>query len=212
MRDWMVRYKWVSRDIGKTVAFLEDNFYFSGMGVRWESADVSVNNKIIQLDSETCLNNHIFNNNAQFTRYIRGEKVTGGCADEASFIDAWCKSWGIASTAVWHQEWDEHRNICGHYFVIYYDPAIAAWKADKQQLSVLPTPLYPSGKYAAQLYIFRPPVIQPGYLKLDTIDNIAVAPRNMFYMPKERMPFDEIQRMFSSGVPTSEMKQWLLYG
>lgn len=118
MRDWMVRYNWVSRHIDKTVAFIEDNFYFNGMGVRWEYADVSVNNKIIQLDNETCLNNHIFNNNAHFARYVRGEKVTGGCADEASFIDAWCKSWGIASTALWHQESDEHRNICGHYFII----------------------------------------------------------------------------------------------
>jgi hypothetical protein len=211
MRAVMLMYDWVSPDVGKTVSRVEDYFYFKGMNVKWEYADISVNNKIMQLDNETCLNNHIFNNNAQLRKYLNGEKVTGGCADEASFIDAWCKSWGIASTALWHQEWDESGNICGHYFVIYYDPSIGAWKADNQQLGVLPTPLYPSGKYLAQLYIFHPPVVQGGYLRLGSIDDIAVSPRNMFYMPKERMPFSEIQQMFSRGVAISQMKQWLLY-
>ena len=196
---------------------LEYYFYFMNDRIQgpssehWDYADSRWDNtsRDILLDGRTVKNYLIFNIDAMFDeQYTRTGKLTGGCWDETAWIDAWAKSMGISTTALWRVGWDSNHNFnrYNHAFNVFYDPIANEWTADGQQLNI--------GEGTGERYqltnIFKPPVNQHDYLRTKWYDNHFEITGNFFHTLYD-LTNSEIAKMWSEGVSTATMKQWLLY-
>jgi hypothetical protein len=109
----------------------------------------------------------------QWARYEGGLKFEGDCGTEMTIADAWLKSWGIATISEWAYTLFTQYNMLkqSHSFVIYYEPVKKVWRAYSKQISVgMPAWIADLGGNVSQpydMFICRPPVIQPGYLGED---------------------------------------------
>jgi len=217
LKSWITKNIHVVRNVGDTIGNLEHFWYFdrstpsnhNGGRMHWDYANEQNNEKQVVIDGTVHKNWYLFNVGGEFRFFLQNGYMTGGCADETAVIDGFAKSIGIATTALWHQEWGLKKDIGGHMFVIFYDPNERNWRAFESQLEVSTGPhMY---EYPSQLYLLKSPINQKGYLRLWAIDNIAFA-GGMFYLGnRNEVLYSQIANMFSSGVPTSQMKQWLLY-
>jgi hypothetical protein len=141
MRATADRMKWVSNDVGETVNNLEEYFFFSN-GVfttdfkhwDWGHPDTPGQETYIEVDGEKVLDYIILNVDFYFERFKATGKGIGTCNDEASWIDAWCKSWGIATDLIWRGGPAPDGNSVKHWHIIYYDPDSGSWKACEYQL------------------------------------------------------------------------------
>jgi hypothetical protein len=215
MREIVEEKGWLGRNVNQVAASLEYYFYFQGRrkfedtwrSDHWIYCHEDMHDILIEIDGQKHKSWHLFTPNCQFDFYIRNGYVTGNCADETSFIGAWLKSWGIASTATWI-----HCDRSSHMYSIYYDPSDRTWKAYKDQLGWYVEESQALGVTLklTVMQIFRPPVQQRGYLKRFTIPP-DIFGGNMLISFEEGFTLDSIRNTFSEGLPTSQMKQWLLY-
>ncbi len=200
-----------------TMHNLEYYFYFMNDRIygpsseHWDYADLRWDNtsRYISLDGKVVKNYLIFNIDAMFREhYMRNGKLTGGCADETAWIDAWAKSVGISTTALWRVGWDKdyHINRYSHMFSVFYDPLASRWTADNLQLGI--------GRGSGERYqltnIFKPPVNQHDYLRTKWYDNHFMITGNFFHTIYD-LTNEEIANTWSVGVSTAAVKQWLLY-
>jgi len=202
MRDLMEKNRWVVADRGSTVANLEDYFYF---GNHWNYTYTTY----LSIDSVTVRAVGIHNVDWQFRYYLQTGKGIGTCGDEADLVDAFCKSWGIATTFVWRRPATgtrDSRISHSHMYVTYYDPVLRSWGAYHRQADAI------NMKDSYTLYVTRPPVLQPrwlNYWKDNTIDTYWYG--NMYYIANTPYLGERISTMFKNGVPTVQIKQWLFY-
>lgn len=114
-----------------------------------------------------------------------------------------CHRWEVATTGlISTTTGDEYMHL------VYYDPATMSWNAYSKKLMWY---LSPSGaKDMIMLRILKPPFKQKGYLHIYDIppDNFR---EGMFTMFLGVYMLDSVHEMFTKGVPTSQIKQWLLY-
>ena len=218
MRDLIEQNRWSSKDVNQVVAKLEDYFYFKGRrsypgswrSDHWIYSTEGMNEGHIEIAGKRHKNWYLFSPNHQFDLFLRNGYVTGGCADETVMIGALAKSCGIATTALW--------TICndpkpsGHMYSIYYDPSDKSWKAYGEQLAWYV--IEPGGlgvKYdLALLHIFKPPIQQAGYVNIfQALPNLFGG--NMCVTFKGVFTLSSTRDRFSQGIPTQNMKQWLLY-
>jgi len=200
-----------------TMHNLEYYFYFMNDRIagpsseHWDYADSRWDNtsRDISLDGRTVKNYLIFNIDAMFNeQYLTTGKLTGGCWDETAWIDAWAKSIGISTTALWRVGWDSNHNFnrYNHAFNLFYDPFVNKWTADGQQLRI--------GEGTEEKYqltnIFKPPVNQHDYLRTKWYENHFEITGSFFHTIYD-LTNSEIRTMFLLGVEASQMKQWLLY-
>jgi len=184
MRDLMVQNGWVTNDVSETIANVEDYFYFDlgpggGNSRHWRYS--SSESTYIDVGGQKVLNHDMNNVDFEFDYYLQHGYGIGDCGDESGLIDAFAKSWGIATTFVLRQATNETQVVYSHMSVSYYEPNLKLWKMYVQQANVgIEQP------YQFTLYIFRPPVKQVGYLAYWT-DSIHRARwfGNMYYIPKE---------------------------
>jgi len=201
----------------RTMHNLEYYFYFMNDRIEgpssehWDYADLRWDNttRYISVDGKVVKNYLIFNIDAMLDeQYTKTGKLTGGCADETAWIDAWAKSVGISTTALWRVGWnkDYHINRYSHMFNVFYYPLASRWTADNQQLAI--------GRGSGERYqltnIFKPPVNQHDYLRTKWYDNHFMITGNFFHTIYD-LTNDEIANTWGEGVPTTAMKQWLLY-
>lgn len=204
MRDMIVEKHWLGEDVDSTVANVEEYFYFSGFEQHWNYTTET--EEQIEVDGEKVKNWEIYNVDYYFRYYIETGKGRGDCGDETAFIDAWLKSWGIASNFVVHQRIIEGR-FYGHAHIIYYEPASKTWKAYYQQAS--PRMYYNEPELIFYVFFFRPPVIQQGYFLRTEIKDSRMGIGGRVFM--KQYSVESFGNAFHAGLPTAEMKRWLLY-
>jgi len=207
MRKLMVDNRWITDNVDKTVANLEYYFYFDrGLTVstHWNyTAPVrpGAKEEYIVIDGERVLNHGHQNVDFLLRYYLEHNVGVGSCLDEEAFIDSWCKSWGIATTGLWLNPKGE-----GHYahtYVIYYEPRSRFWRAYEGQLRVMLVDCF--------VYIYKMPVLQKSFLWTGALrENPNRWDGGMVHILKD-LSISEFTSMFSIGVSTPQMKQWLLY-
>jgi hypothetical protein len=205
---------WLSKDMNQVFAKLEDYFYFEGRrqyentwrSDHWIYSRPGMYDVDIDIAGEKHKSWYLVTPNYQFDFFLRNGYVTGNCADETVFVEAWDKSWGIATTAVGSQ--CPQPSTAGHTYSAYYDPSTNKWSAYPEQLAWYVSE--PGAVNLLFLQVFKPPVQQRGYLNLYSIPPEFFG-GGMYVTFKGVYTLDSVRDMFSKGVPTSQMKQWLLY-
>ena len=207
MRKLMVGNGWIANSVDRTVANLEYYFYFnSGLtsSTHWNYTNPvrpGAKEEYIVIDGERVLNHGHQNVDFVFRYYLEHNMGIGSCSDEEAFIDSWCKSWGIATTGLWLNPKTEGE--FAHTYVSYYEPQSMSWKAYQEQLNVVQGDSF--------VYIYKMPVSQKRFLWTGVLkENPNRWDGGMVHIIKN-LSISEFKSMFASGVPTSEMKQWLLY-
>ena len=125
MRDLMNLNAWVTADVGQTIGSLEYYFYFDlgpggGNSRHWRYS--SSENTYIDADGQKVLNHDMNNVDFEFDYYLQHGYGIGDCGDESGLVDAFAKSWGIATTFVLRQATNETQVVYSHMSVAYYEP------------------------------------------------------------------------------------------
>jgi hypothetical protein len=217
MRGIMASNSWIAKEPSVTIPSLEKYFYFSDRHLpgHWEKEPA-----FIMVNGRRVHDYTIGNVNWQLDFYLQTGKFQGQCTDESQWIDAWAKSWGIATTTIWRGWLDPEGKTppelfyVQHFHPIFYDPSSKSWKASQIQLNV-------SSEVADEpvfFMMFRPPVDLGKYFNsrartsyYPQVDWLYGNNPNMFYWYPRLLTLNQIAEMFTSGLPTPEMKQWLLY-
>ena len=215
MREVMKSNGWIHKDPSVTIPFLETYFYFSERHLlgHWEKelAYILVGGRWVP-------DYTVGNVNWQLDFYLRTGKFQGQCTDESQWIDAWAKSWGIATTTIWRGGYDAQGNYLvyvQHFHPIFYEPASGAWRASKIQLDV---GWKEAGENPLFFLIFRPPVDQHKYFSAKARTSFypnedwlyGINP-NMFYWYPNKLTLREIKSMLMTGLQTSTLKRQVLY-
>jgi len=222
MREIADKKVWISKDTGTTVDNLEEYFYFDNgrftMKFKnwvWGHPEPG-EETYVEVNGQTVPDYIILNVDFYFEHFKKTGKGIGTCNDEASWIDAWCKSWGIATNLVWRGGPAGDGNRIQHWHIIYYDPDSRTWKACEYQLSLEINLSARAGTIPIYLTVFRPPVRQDIYFKKPQeqggpVFGLLSNNDRIFYHYQRMLTLLEIREMFVNGLPSSIVKEWLLY-
>jgi len=210
MRPIALNMSWWVKDVPASVTNVETHFYSGTPWISptktWEYATPSAG---VILDEDGL--DAWLDIDWQFSRYLRGLRPRGDCGTEAAWTDAWAKSMGISTALHWMYKIDEPINSSSwysHSYAIYFVPQTRTWTAWKRQILEF-VPLNPS--ITIDYFIYRPPVEQRHYLhyQLQLEPTFMVVEHSAFAI--ESVNLQDTQAMLLAGIPTSQMKQWLLY-
>ena len=216
MRSMMTDRQWIQRDVGRTTSNLEYFFYFAKGVAKSDHWDFTLGrDEKILVDEKLVLNKNIQNVDWLFEYFLNNDKGTGVCTDEAAFVDAFDKSFGIATTFAERQTIVPPEQIppgmstdghaVGHAYVSYFDPSTLSWRADEKQSDV---DSYWSSN-VSYLHFLKPPLRQYGYI-VRWNDGKFWGGGMYYTIPNTTIR--DVKLMLMNGIPTSQMKQWLLYG
>jgi hypothetical protein len=216
MRQMMDDKGWSGKDVDQVDAKMEQYFYTEGrrgFEDTWRtdhwiySAEGKYDVQIV-IAGEKHRSWFLFTPNHQFDFYLQNGYVTGNCMDETVFVGAWLKSWGIASTGIWSQAEPD----TGHIYPTYYEPGSRTWKAYPAQLAWYIEESQYLGKEVTLVFfnIYKPPVKQEGYVRIQPLLSKWFG-GNMYTTFEQGFTLDSIREIFTIGVATSQVKQWLLY-
>jgi len=209
MRTMVSEKGWLGKEIDATVMNIEEFLFFSGAKQHWNYTCSEGNEQKVMVEGELVDSCGIFNVDWQFEQYLGTNRFMGGCADEASVVNAYLTSVGVAST-ITSVRWGP-TGYTGHYHVAYYEPGKNVWKTYVKQLGI--DLEAGSGQNPVNVfYLYVPPVNQKGYvLYEDTREqNLWIRKSKAWYVLFPTT-INELNHMFSDGVPTSQTKRWLLY-
>jgi len=200
---------WSSPDTDTTVMKIEEYLFTSG-NPHWDYTCTQEKERNILVDGETVDNCGIFNVDWQFEQYLKTDKFVGGCADEASVANGFMIAIGTAST-ITSVRWGT-KGDTGHFHVAYYEPHKGIWKINAEQLGIDVSA--GSGKTLVNVfYLFIPPVNQKLYILWgDGVEQNLWIWKSKAWCMLFPTTIDELSRMFSRGVDSSQIKRWLLYG
>jgi len=200
MQAKMVEMHWIASDATSAVRNIEEYFYFSGWATHWTFTQP--NDGMIEFDGERTINHNMNNPNLVFEYYLTTGKGLGVCGDEASLIESLSKSWGISTIRLTRTYGTKGGS--NHDHVMYYDPATRTWKCYEEQLNI-----GRSGTW--NVYLFAPPVIQHNYFVYRFDSQQAWMKMANVYYTMQGQAGESAADLFFKGVPTAEMRQWLLY-
>jgi hypothetical protein len=214
MKELMFKNNWINKDCYVVVKKLEEYFYFSGKSQHWEDGSWD---KLIEIEGETVPSRNFENVNFVFNFYLSTGKGIGVCGEELRMVDAFCKSWGVATlpTAVY---WKSNGWYNGHGHVIFFDSFSASWKAYDKQLYI-----YDKGNLVEgpiDMYIVKPPINQVHYLSISSPPDDAATSYpyqtrevnlNMYGFLFKNVRDEEKRKSLREGIPTSAIKKVLLY-
>ena len=211
MSEIAVEKGWVEHSVDLTVQNLEEYFYFSGAKEHWmystTTGDVpGVTESLIQVNGELVPDHGIYDLGFYLNLFLSARKERGDCGDETYLMEAWSKSLGIASTYALHQI-IVNGSYYGHVHMLYYEPTTKAWKAYDEQLA--DNMYWNKSDLLFYVFIFRPPVRLTGYLAFSPIEDTRMGKSGTIFVV-QYTPV-EFRSVFLTGLPTSQMKQWLLY-
>ena len=134
MSDHVKQKEWITKNIDKTVANIEEYFFFGGQDQHYRyvsSWDVKV-----EVDDETVSARNMNNPNFNFRHYMENGYAIGVCEDEMTLASGFLKSWGIA-TLPQMAYWKEGKSYNGHTYTMYFDPASGSWKCYSSQIRIV---------------------------------------------------------------------------
>jgi hypothetical protein len=199
MQETMTAERWIANDVDATVRNIEEYFYFSGFKRHW--IFTQPNDTMITYDGQQTLDHNMNNPDLVFDNYLKTGKALGVCGDEASLIESLSKSWGISTIRLTRTYGTADGN--NHDHIIYYEPATRTWTCYYEQLNIGSGGIW-------NVYIFRPPVIQRDFFasRQDSQQH-WMNMLNVYYSLSGSGY--TLAELFREGVPTGQMKQWLLY-
>jgi len=203
MRDLMDTKGWIPGDVANTIGSVERYLYFSS---HWNYTG-NTETEYIDVDGERVLVHDMNNVDFGFQYFLKNGIGFGDCGDESGLVDAFAKSWGIATTFVMHQSYDNEmtKTVWSHMKISYYEPVSRTWKISEEQLNV-----GINETYRFTLYVYRPPVILPHCLNY--YRNLPFRLYgNMCYVFERQLSAGEIKGMFLTGVESTKMKLWMFY-
>ena len=209
------------------------NAYFRYDGQNWTYTLHGGPSQAVIVDGEEMSNWEYGSTNYCFAQLLSRGVVYGVSYDHLSFIDSLLQSVGIASTHLWliasHKPPGESFND----FNVVYVPETKLWIADPASIvnvAWVGTDLVSWALNESHLVLFKPPVDQTGYLTgiardregysactdTDFCDMLfpeySKAYTSILGSSYERgIPFNEMFAEVTGGLPTSQMKEWLLY-
>jgi len=197
----------LDRDVRRTIANLEYYFYFDRGLTQSSHWEYTTGDKEIIVDGQQVSNGYIHDMNWMLEHYLQTGKGIGQCSVEASWINTLAKSAGYSSTIISIQFRDADGKFYGHSHVVFFEPATRSWMAYERQLEadVFTFSDIPQGP--VNMYVFRPPVHQQGYL--EQWDQGRLWNGNSVYL--QAVDLNNIVREFTEGVPAPDMSRWLLY-
>lgn len=209
MRDYVTQIGWVNPSVDKTVATVEDYFYFGGAADHFNYTG-SWDTKI-QINGEAVSARNNNNANFEFQHYLDTGKAIGVCEDDMTIINAFLKSWGIPTLSL-ETLWLEGNWYNGHDAVIYFEPVSGMWRMFRFHIGI-------SFYLVNDGYIYIPPVIQNDFVPTEhEVPKTAVVTmsfKNGETNTKMMIPMYNITgsylRQFEKGVSTAQVKQWILY-
>ena len=219
MRTFMDDEKIVAPDTAVTVGNLEHYLYFSNVRSTGEKGGMDSDhwyyvyedltpNRVatIIVDGEPVKNYVINNVDWLFSYLVQNGKGIGQCGDEAALVDGFAKSFGIATLPAGRMVKLSENTRTGHGYVVYYQPKTIDWRVYENQL-YMDIGWIPGGSIA-YFTIIKPPVNQHAYLR-DWMEGVFWC-GTMTYLWRDTT-LQVIRDTFVKGLPTSQMKQWLLY-
>ncbi len=208
--------------------------YFQYDGPHWVYTLHGGPSETVTVDGESMSNWEYGSTNYCFGQYLSSGKVYGVSYDHCPFIDSLLQSVGIAATHVWLTSSHKPPGQSLNDFNLVYVPEAGVWKATPESFSNVAsvgTKLVYGALNESHLILFKPPVDQRGYLT--GIENgrmrfLAYCPEtnfcDMLYPEYSKaytsilgssyekgIAFDEMKRKVTDGLPSSQVKQWLLY-
>jgi len=217
MRNLMSQKKWIDTDANIVVQDLENYFWFDGNA--WISPSST---DTVVIDSESYHPKNLNNANFEFQYFTRNGKGIGVCEDAMALLDALCKSWGIATIpkmAYWNiNRPNDSRLYGGHTHILYFDSSKGVWTGYGEQLLMGERNGIADENTPVDVYVLRLPVIQQNYLGKKSNSSMAVVQSaykwsevNNAYFAIYDTTLRKTYELFSKGVPSEQMKQWLLY-
>ncbi len=224
MRHATINKNWLDKNVGNQIYNLECYFYlcpsvptnqhhFRGHAFNFQNYRiVTVNVWGVDVPDY-----NIGNNNWQFELFKKTRAFQGECTDEASLIDSWAKSFGIAVDVIWRGVFIQGKQIAGHFIPTYYDPLSNSWKATTEQLQAGKEE---AGNNKLCLQIFKPAIDQTTYFKKNPQHaekwpcrgtTRCGLPSTIYYTHPKRYLLDEIKEMYDSGVHSTQFKKWVFY-
>lgn len=198
---------WINHDVNVFENTVESYFYFAGGVCR------TSRNWVCPAPDDR----YIGNVDLMFDFFLATGKGIGECYEETQSVDAWGKSWGIPVASGYRSYPTTIQPlpdgaIIEHTYPVYFDPENNSWKSMKRQLE----PFYADkGEETLPMsfFIFRPPVDQEGYFReartYEKCFNFALR-RNAYVPVWENTVLRTVRDKLLQGIPTSEMKEWLL--
>jgi len=231
MRKIIIENNWWQRDVNALEKQLIDYFWYDES--HWVYTLHGGPNRTITVDDVNMSNFEYGSSNYIFwQQYMKTGVIYGVSYDFLPFIDSWLKSAGVASNDVWMTVAERPRYHHFDDFVIYYDPASGNWTADVREVGD-----WDLGNLPAEFIIFRPPIHQQAYLlHIENQREGAIRynaenglPTNVNFMDgvytnvgwtyypilgtsyEHGIPQPSGQEAVLQGIPSSQMKEWLLY-
>jgi hypothetical protein len=210
MREIAQKKGWWRQDVDRSVANVEEFFYFSGYKRNWDFA-ISPEPILDEGGLDAWLDV-----DWQFRRYQDGLKPRGDCGTETVFLDAWAKAMGISTVQHWFYKLGEpfeSQSWWSHSYCIHYNPVKKVWLPYKKQITEMVPRSSDYKSYPIRYFIFRPPVNQIDYLEYRISWNSTITDYHYSRLAYsiEEIPFGQTQEMMLRGIPEYQMKEWLLY-
>jgi len=185
---------------------LEDYFWFTGQQQHWHYQTYP---EIIKdVDGVDVTYGAVLNVDYQYyQRFTAGLKGLGDCQAETVFMDAWVKSVGQSSVITWRTTGNspKPKDWLSHNHIMYFDPDGKKWTA-YQLISYFGGRVTDSDPF--DFWIYKPPVNQVHYL---SESDFSLFKKGNGYYLFSKIPLGQIYRMLLDGIPSSDLKQWLLY-
>ena len=211
MRQEMTEKRWDSEDPNSVVAQLVDRFWGGFGPYVYELLDNYVGKPNYDPDNtDTFANIDLL-----YELYAQGSVSRLNCADLTAFVDSWAKSWGIATIAVWQIDGrlvQERQVPNGHVFVTYFDPYKTIWTSYQRDFANFQS-WSPARRaddpHKFYIFVFPVRVSNPPW----TVEfyGTEFEECTSFFAGQKTTTIPEMQRLFLEGIPTRQMKQWLLY-
>jgi hypothetical protein len=211
MRREMTEEQWIFKDPNTVIAMLVDRFWGGFGPYVYDLLDKYVERGNYDSDSTDTFDNI----DLLYELYAQGGVSRLNCADLTAFVDSWAKSWGIATIAVWQIDGrlvQEKQVPNGHVFVTYFDPYRAIWSSYQEDFANFESWSPPRrADDPHKFYIFVPPVRISGPPWTIEFYGKEFEECTSFFVRNKTTTIPEMQRLFLDGIPTTQMKQWLLY-
>ena len=134
-----------------------------------------------------------------FQHFLEHGKGIGVCDDHAALSNAFLKSWGIPTTVFNYFFGTEAHEM--HVEPMFFEPSSNTWK--------LAPP--PAKTHHWDAYIFLVPVIQHNYFNYQVFSKHYRTVPDLYHWILSADGYKLGDELSRTGVPSSEMKEWLLY-
>jgi len=205
-RNMVRSNSWDGVDYVRVFSQIESQF--SAGGPHWIGGwDSYKTHETMKIDGEAVPIHNINNPDFEIDYYRETGKGIGVCDDQAIIVEALAKSWGIATTTMYRM-WGGEEGV-GHTHAMYFDPVRNAWYGSSGQLAI--------NRYRTDLsnhvslYLTKPPWYQTHLLRWRADPFVPSYHMSNIYYASFTMTAQQVLDLFSAGIKSAVMKQWLLY-